>query len=52
MSGAMKTTLALIAVVMFGMVASFIWFVANWDKDAEASIVLAPVWLLTEERIA
>lgn len=38
MTAAMKVTLLAIVIVIGGMVASFIWFVATWDKDAEDPI--------------
>jgi hypothetical protein len=42
MNGAMKATLILIAVVLIGMAASFIWFVSTWDKEAEPALGFAP----------
>jgi hypothetical protein len=42
MTGAMKATLLAIALVMIGMAASFIWFVATWDKSVEEPIVQSP----------
>ena len=54
MSGAMKATLLAIAVVLIGMAASFIWFVATWDKEAEQPIGFAPALTITitEDRTA
>jgi hypothetical protein len=39
MNTAVKVTLFAIAVVIGGMAASFIWFVATWDKEAEDPVV-------------
>ena len=39
MTKAMKATLFAIAIVIGGMTASFIWFVATWDKEAEDPVV-------------
>ncbi|WP_439523601.1 hypothetical protein [Marivita sp.] len=54
MTGAMKTTLIAIALVMIGMAASFIWFVSTWDKEAEQPIGfdLGPALSKMEERQA
>jgi len=40
MNTAMKATLLAIVVVIGGMTASFIWFVATWDKDVKEPMVL------------
>jgi hypothetical protein len=52
MTGAMKATLIAIAVVMIGMAASFIWFVATWDKEAEPALsaLPAPALILKDRR--
>lgn len=42
MSRAMKATLLAIVIVIGGMTASFIWFVATWDKEAEEPVVVTP----------
>ena len=42
MNRAMKATLIAIIVVIGGMTASFIWFVATWNKEAEDPIVFLP----------
>lgn len=53
MNGAMKATLILIAVVMLGMAASFIWFVSTWDKEAEPALGFAPTMVFEQkERLA
>ncbi|MEN8657161.1 hypothetical protein [Marivita sp.] len=53
MSSAMKATLLAIAVVLIGMAGSFIWFVANWDKEAEQPIGFVPALdiKITEDRL-
>jgi len=49
----MKVTLILIAVVLFGMAGSFIWFVSTWDKEAEPALGSAPAMVLQQkERLA
>jgi flagellar basal body-associated protein FliL len=54
MTGAMKATLILIAVVMIGMAGSFIWFVSTWDKEAEPALGFGPASVVSEqeERLA
>jgi len=39
MNRATMVTLLAIGLVLGGMAVSFIWFVATWDRDAEAPIV-------------
>ena len=52
MTGAMKVTLIAIVVVLIGMAGSFIWFVANWDKEAEQPVGFhqSPAHPMTEDR--
>ena len=52
MTGAMKVTLIAIVVVLIGMAGSFIWFVANWDKEAEQPVGFrqSPEHPMTEDR--
>ncbi len=52
MNAAMKATLIAIAVVLIGMAASFIWFVATWDKEAEQPVGFhqTPTYMMTEDR--
>ena len=52
MNSATRLTLVAIVIVIGGMVASFIWFVMTWDKEAEQPIVRAhpPLPLLLGEK--
>ena len=53
MTGAMKATLILSALVMIGMAVSFIWFVSTWDKEAEPALGYMPTPAIEEgDRLA
>lgn len=50
MSGKTLTLLAIMAFVALTL-GSFIWFIATWDKDNEASVTMVIPAPATEERL-
>jgi hypothetical protein len=50
MSGKTLTLLAIMAFVALTL-GSFIWFIATWDKDNEASVTMVTPAPATQERL-